>query len=90
MAFLTIGNWSQPTATVLACFCGFRTRSICHRLPPLAPARLHRRSIPVAEIPAEKADFACLEYPGWRFDPFFREGVKSRTARESAEACGGG
>jgi len=41
-------------------------------LPPVATARLHKRSIPLAEIPAEKADFACLAYPGWSFDPFER------------------
>ena len=31
---------------------------ICHRLPLVAPARLHKRSIPVAGIPDEKSDSA--------------------------------
>ena len=34
------GNWSQPVATVLACFSRFRSLSICHGLPLVAPARL--------------------------------------------------
>jgi hypothetical protein len=40
------GNWSQPSATVFACLSRFRGRSICHRLPPVATAGLHKRSIP--------------------------------------------
>jgi hypothetical protein len=40
-----IGNWWQPVATVLACFCRFRSVLICHGLPLVAPARLHKRSI---------------------------------------------
>jgi hypothetical protein len=39
------GNWSQPMATVLACFGRFQGRSICHQLPPVAPALLHKCSI---------------------------------------------
>ncbi|SRR6266852_6164513 len=39
------GNGSQPTATVLACFCGFRDFSICRRLPPFATTGLHKGSI---------------------------------------------
>jgi len=35
------GNGAQPTATVLACFCGFRDSSICRRLPPFATTGLH-------------------------------------------------
>jgi len=51
-----IGNSSQPLATILACFCRFRGLGICHRLPLVATARLHKRSIPAAGIPDEKAD----------------------------------
>jgi hypothetical protein len=39
------GNRSQPTATDLARLSGFRRRSVCHRLPPVAPALLHKCSI---------------------------------------------
>jgi hypothetical protein len=39
-----IGNRSQHTATVFACFSPFRRSVICHRVPLVAPARLHRRS----------------------------------------------
>jgi hypothetical protein len=39
------GNPLQPTATLLAYLGRFRGRSICHRLPPVATARLHKRSI---------------------------------------------
>ena len=42
----------------LACFGRFRGLSICHRLPLVAPARLHKRSIPVAGISDEKSDSA--------------------------------
>jgi hypothetical protein len=49
-----IGNRSQPVATVLACWSRFRGSCICHRLPLVATARLHKRSIPVAGIPDEK------------------------------------
>jgi hypothetical protein len=55
------GNWSQPTATVLACFCAFQAPSICHRLPLVAPARLHKRSILFAQIRGEKTDLGALE-----------------------------
>jgi len=51
-----IGNRSQPVATVLACWSRFRGSCICHRLPLVATARLHKRSIPVAGIPDEKGD----------------------------------
>jgi hypothetical protein len=50
------GNWSQPVATVLACFRRFRGLPICHRLPLVAPARLHKRSILSAPIRDEKTD----------------------------------
>jgi hypothetical protein len=39
------GNRSQPTATVFAFLSRFRGRSICHRLPPVATAGLHKCSI---------------------------------------------
>jgi hypothetical protein len=39
-------NWSQPTATVLACFGRLQGRPICHRLPLVATALLHKCSIP--------------------------------------------
>src|SRR6266511_4238345 len=41
------GNWSQPTATVLAYLSRFRGGPICDRLPPVATALLHKRSIPL-------------------------------------------
>jgi hypothetical protein len=50
------GNWSQPVATVLACFRRFRGLPICHRLPLVAPARLHKRSILSVQIRDEKTD----------------------------------
>jgi hypothetical protein len=40
-----IGNPSQPTATVLACWSRSRGTPICHRLPLVATALLHKRSI---------------------------------------------
>jgi hypothetical protein len=40
-----LGNWSQPTATVLPSFRDFPGRAICYRLPPVAPAGLHKGSI---------------------------------------------
>ena len=33
----SIGNWSQPKATVLACLAVFAGRAICRRLRPLGP-----------------------------------------------------
>jgi hypothetical protein len=39
------GNWSQPTATVFAYSSRLRSCSICHRLPPVATAGLHKGSI---------------------------------------------
>jgi hypothetical protein len=45
------GNRSQPTATVFACFSRSHGRPFCHRLPPIATARLHKRSILAALIP---------------------------------------
>jgi hypothetical protein len=38
-------DWSQPTAKVSACFCEFRARPICSRLPPVATTGLHKGSI---------------------------------------------
>jgi len=37
-------NQRQPAATVLACLSRFRTGPPCHRLPPFAPALLHKCS----------------------------------------------
>jgi hypothetical protein len=39
------GNRWQPTATVFAYLSRFRLTSICHGLPPVAPAGLHKGSI---------------------------------------------
>jgi hypothetical protein len=41
------GNRWQPTATVLAYLSRFRGGPICDRLPPVATALLHKRSIPL-------------------------------------------
>jgi hypothetical protein len=41
-----IGNRSQPMATVLACSSRFWGNPICHRLPPVATALLHKCSMP--------------------------------------------
>ena len=57
------GNSSQPVATVLACLSRFRDLRICHRLPLVAPARLHQRSILSAQIRDEKTDLGALEPP---------------------------
>jgi hypothetical protein len=38
-------NWSQPTATFFAHLSRFRRRRICHRLPSVATAGLHKGSI---------------------------------------------
>jgi hypothetical protein len=40
-----LGNWSQPTATLLACLGGFHGDAICDRLPPVATTGLHKGSI---------------------------------------------
>jgi len=37
-----------------ACLSGFRARPICHRLPPVAPAGLHKCSIPSPGSPMAK------------------------------------
>jgi hypothetical protein len=39
------GNRSQPTATAFGCLSRFRRIHICHRLPPVATAGLHKGSI---------------------------------------------
>jgi hypothetical protein len=39
------GNWWQPTATVFVCLSRFRGHPICHPLPLVATALLHKRSI---------------------------------------------
>jgi hypothetical protein len=41
----SIGNWTQATATVLACFRGFCASGICHPSPPVAATGLHKGSI---------------------------------------------
>ena len=46
LPFCGPGNWSQPMATVLACSSRFRGNPICHRLPPVATALLHKCSMP--------------------------------------------
>jgi hypothetical protein len=71
------GDGSQPMATVLACFRRFRGLFICHRLPLVAPARLHKRSILSAQIRDEKTDLAALEFPDRTRDHLpCREGVE--------------
>jgi hypothetical protein len=65
-------------ATVLACFGRFRGLSICHRLPLVAPARLHKRSILGARIPDEKADSSHASFSGHSLDHFcVGDGVES-------------
>jgi Polyketide cyclase / dehydrase and lipid transport len=54
------GNRSQPTATVSACFCRFRSRSICHRLPPVAPPLFHNCSIPIRPKTGTLGSRQCL------------------------------
>ena len=51
-----IGNWSQPVAVVSACSSRLPGLPICHRLPLVATARLHKRSIFAARIPDEKGN----------------------------------
>jgi hypothetical protein len=41
----SFGNRSQPTATGFHLFEPFRRRCVCHRLPPVATAGLHKGSI---------------------------------------------
>src|SRR5919108_4049588 len=67
------GNWSQPTATVFAYFSRFRGRSICHRLPPVATARLHKRSIP------------CVNWRARRGLKSVAGGVRERRRRLAAD-----
>ncbi len=64
---------ATPTATVLACFRRFRGLFICHRLPLVAPARLHERSILSAQIRGEKTDLGALESPTERLTTFHVE-----------------
>jgi hypothetical protein len=49
----SIGNWTQATATVLACFRGFCAGGICHPLPPVATTGLHKGSIQLVPREAE-------------------------------------
>src|SRR4029450_13909786 len=44
------GNRRQHAATRSACFRPFGCRRICHRLPPVATALLHTRSIPCCPV----------------------------------------
>jgi hypothetical protein len=46
----SIGNWTQATATVLACFRGFCASGICHPSPPVAATGLHKGSIQLVPI----------------------------------------
>ena len=57
------GNQLQRTATDLACFSGFAAGAICRCLPLVAPAGLHKRSIPVAGISDEKGDSGIALLP---------------------------
>ncbi len=81
-----IGNWSQPVATVLACLSRFRSVRICHRLPPVATARLHKRSIPVAGIPMRRIPTA-LAVSFERSPCFCREGVESPSLTAARRWC---
>jgi hypothetical protein len=45
LTIAAIGNWSQPTPTVLACMSRFCGEPICDRLPLLATTGLHKGSI---------------------------------------------
>ena len=47
-------------ATDFACFRGFRRRGICHRLPLVATAGLHKRSI----LRRHDKDFVCAVLAG--------------------------
>ena len=53
MAFLTIKVQGQRAATDgngFGSILGFRRSRVCHRLPLIAPARLHKRSIRVGQF----------------------------------------
>ena len=70
MAFLTIGDQSQPRARDLACLSGFGGRPICRCLPLVAPAGLHKRSILLAaRIPDAKTGSAGPASTGPKLDP---------------------
>jgi hypothetical protein len=77
------GNWSQPRATVFAYLSRFRGRSICHGLPWVAPAGLHKGSI-----------LCCLgwlrsagEARGWSGD-FAAETATSHSSRAGLDLGG--
>ena len=75
------GNRSQPPATVSACLSRFRDLRICHRLPLVAPARLHKRSILSAQIRDEKTDLGALESPTERVTTLHVERGSNRSCR---------
>jgi hypothetical protein len=50
----------MPGATDLACFRGFGSRGVCHRLPPVATAGLHKGSISARN----ENDFTCAALAG--------------------------
>src|SRR6266511_2614653 len=64
---------STPSLPFLACFSRFRGLFICHRLPLVAPAGLHKRSILSAQIRDEKTDLGALESPTERVTTFHVE-----------------
>ena len=59
-------NWWQPTATVLACFCGSLGRRICDRLPLVATTRLHKGSI-ICRLVRQQSSSEAVAGP--RFGP---------------------
>jgi hypothetical protein len=50
-----LGNWSQPTATVLACCCGFGHGPFYEGLPAVATTGLHKGSIVRRVLQLERA-----------------------------------
>ena len=59
MAFLTILGSRQLVATHgngFRLFLPFRGVAVCYRLPLVATARLHKRSMPVVRIPGLEPD----------------------------------
>jgi hypothetical protein len=60
------GNRWQPVATDLACFCRFRHRTICRRLPLVATTGLHKGSILLRPLEREDGPTlgaACASLP---------------------------
>jgi pimeloyl-ACP methyl ester carboxylesterase len=61
----SLGNRSQHAATLFVCLSHFRGRSICHRLPPVASARLHKCSIPLDGVEdREHGDWSANDVAG--------------------------